>query len=58
MAPTTRKQQIDDSQPSVHPSALCITQETITRDLEDLEILVTSCDERLLRSKCQGTMRR
>jgi hypothetical protein len=58
MAPTTRKQQIDDSQPSVRPSAACITQETINRDLEDLDILATSCDERRLRPKCQGTVRR
>jgi hypothetical protein len=42
--PAIRKQPIDDTQPSVHPSAACITQETINRDLEDLDILATSCD--------------
>jgi hypothetical protein len=43
MASTTRKPQIDDGQPPVHPAAVCITQETINRDLADLDILVESC---------------
>jgi hypothetical protein len=40
MASTIHKPPIDARQPPVHPSAVCITQETINRDLEDLDILV------------------
>jgi hypothetical protein len=57
MACTNRKQP-DGGQPPVHPSAACITQETINRDLEDLDILATPYNERLLRPKRQGTVRR